>query len=197
MDDDRPKELTLGQFTASFVPAGLLLTGALLWPEMSRELDLNRTRYTIWVTTFLLIPALALYPFRSISPVIGNTAHLYWSCAYVAYVIHATWAVFIIFDGVADTFRQQGTLIASVNFFLTGLWTLDVLVLWLVRSPGRPLIWFRLATRGFTFVVFAGTLLFLREGMVRWLGAIFTAVVLGAAVVRLLTAKRGPAAAPA
>lgn len=191
MSTNRPKGVTLGQFAVSFVPAGLLLVAALLWPEMTRELDLNRTRYTIWLTTLLLIPALTLYPFRSASGPTANLADLFWTWTYAVYLVHAFWAVFVIFDGIADSFRQQGTAIAGVNFFLTGLWTLDVALLWLGWSPG----WFRVAARLFTFLVFAVTLLFLREGAVWWLGAAFAAAVVAALTIRLFATTRSVAAA--
>ena len=67
-----PQDVTLGQFTAAFVPWGLLVVGALLWPELTQSLDLNRTKATIWATTILLIPALTLYPFRSASTRTAN-----------------------------------------------------------------------------------------------------------------------------
>lgn len=197
MNANRPSNVTLGQFTISFVPAGLLIIAALLIPEGTRELEINRTRYTIWSTTLLLAPALVLYLFRSVSQAVANLAHIYWCFAWVIYLIHAAWAVILVFDGVTDTFRQQGLLIAGINFFLTGLWTLDVLLVWWVHSPSRQLILFRLVTRCFVFLVFAVTMLFLREGPVWWLGVAFTTVVLASFVLRLLATNREPATATA
>ena len=100
----------------------------------------------------------------------ANLAHLFWLFAWLAFLVHAYWAVFIIFDGVADTFRQRGTFIAGVNFFLVGLWTLDVLLLWTLRRPPDWLRKMQLATRTFAFVVFAITLVALRGGAVAYSG---------------------------
>lgn len=186
---DRLVAITLGQWTITFVPAAGLLIAALAVPELTRELDLNRTRWTIWAATLLLLPSLALYPFRSAAPAVANLTFLYWIFAWVVFLVHARWAVFVVFDGVADTFRQQGTLIAGVNFLLTALWTADVALLW-VRTPHPWLLWSRLGVRAFAFLVFAVTLLFLRQGAVWWLGLAFAAAVIGALVVRWIAAER-------
>ncbi|HET9538948.1 MAG TPA: hypothetical protein VFP43_26970 [Mesorhizobium sp.] len=126
-------------------------------PELGPALDLGRTKLTIWATTFLLAPALALYLFRSADRRIANLAHLFWLFAWPAFLVHACWAVFVIFDGVADTFRKIGIPISSVNFFLVGIWTLDVLLLWTLRRPPGWLWKAQLGTRVFAFLVFAIT----------------------------------------
>jgi|GEM_PF-2479616 len=195
MHENTPAEITLTQFAAGFVPAGLMLTASLLVPELERDLNLGRTRYTIWVTTILLAPTLAAYPFRTLSRTVANFTHLAWTWAWCAFMTHAYWAVFVYFDGPADTVRQMGVPISSVNGLLTALWTADVVLLWCVRRPGDMLVRTRAAVRIFTFLVFAVTLLFLREGLVFWLGVAFTAVVLGAIFVRWLVHTGEPAAA--
>jgi hypothetical protein len=185
-----PADITLPQFTAAFVAFGLLAVLALLWPEFTQALDLNRTKATIWATTLLLIPALVLYPFHTLSARIANLAHLFWTFAYLMFLLHAYWAVFVIFDGVADTFRQMGPLIASVNFLLLAWWGLDVLLLWTARSQTPRAARFQWATRVFTFLVFAITLIALRGGSVRALGIVFAALVVVALAVRLWARDR-------
>ena len=185
-----PADITLPQFTAAFVAFGLLAVLALLWPEFTQALDLNRTKATIWATTLLLIPALVLYPFHTLSARIANLAHLLWTFAYLMFLLHAYWAVFVIFDGVADTFRQMGPLIASVNFLLLIWWGLDVLLLWTARSQTPRAARFQWATRVFTFLVFAITLIALRGGSVRALGIVFAALVVVALAVRLWARDR-------
>src|SRR4051812_5813759 len=113
---ERPEDVTLPQFTAVFAPAAAVLVWALIWPELGAALDLGRTRLTIWATTFLLGPALALYLFRSAGRRVANLAHLSWTFAWAVFLVHAWWATFIIFDGPADTFAKMGSLIAGVNF---------------------------------------------------------------------------------
>jgi hypothetical protein len=185
-----PYGITLGQFTAAFVPFGVLAVGALLWPELTQALDLNRTKASIWTTAILLIPALVLYPFRTVSQRVANLSHLYWTFAYFMFLIHAYWAVFVIFDGIADTFKQMGRLIAGVNFLLVIWWGLDVLLLWIVRGTLRHTAKFQLSTRVFTFLVFAITLVALRGGSVRILGIVFVACVVLALLVRLWVGDR-------
>ena len=185
-----PADITLPQFTAAFVAFGVLAVLAMLWPELTQALDLNRTKATIWATTLLLIPALVLYPFHTLSARIANLAHLFWTFAYLMFLLHAYWAVFVIFDGVADTFRQMGPLIASVNFLLPVWWGLDVLLLWTARSQTPRAARFQWATRVFTFLVFAITLIALRGGSVRALGIVFAALVVVALAVRLWARDR-------
>ncbi len=185
-----PADITLPQFTAAFVPFGILALFALLWPETTQALDLGRTKATIWATSILLTIALVLYPFRTASAWVANLAHLYWTFAYFVFLLHAYWAVFVIFDGIADTFRQMGTLIAGVNFLLVIWWGLDVLLLWAVRSDSPRMARFQWGTRVFTFLVFAITLTALRGGSVRALGIVFVASVVLALVVRLWARDR-------
>lgn len=199
MIPDRPAGITLPQFTTAFAPFGLLLAWALLAPELGPALELGRTKLTIWATSVLLLPALVLYLFRSVGQGVANLAHLFWTVAYLAFLVHAWWATFIVFDGVADTFRKMGTLIAGGNFLLTILWGIDVALLWAWRRPPHWLRRPQLAVRIATFLVFSGTLLLLRGGPVRILGIVFTAAVLIAlllrfwAHVRLEPAQTNPA----
>lgn len=180
-----PSGITLPQFTAVFVPFGVLAVFALMWPETTHALELNRTKATIWTTTILLMPALVLYQFQTVSARIANLAHLFWSFAYIMFLLHAYWAVFVIFDGVADTFTQMGRLIAGVNFLLVIWWGLDVLLLWTARSASPRMARFQRSGRVFTFFVFAVTLVALRGGSVRALGILFVASVVLALLIRL------------
>jgi processive rubber oxygenase RoxA-like protein len=58
-----------------------------LWPETTHALDLNQTKAAIWAASILLIPALSLYPFEAASTRVSNLAHLYWSFAYLAFLL--------------------------------------------------------------------------------------------------------------
>jgi hypothetical protein len=179
-----PSGVTLGQFTAAFVPFGLLLSVALLWPETTQALDLYRTKATILAASALLIPAFALYPFAGMSPRVANLAHLFWSFAYLTFLVHAGWAVFIVFHGVTDTFKQMGTLIAGMNFLLLIWWGIEVVLLWTVRNPSHGFAVFQWATRVFVFLVFAVTLLFLRATPpARLLGIVLVVATLAALII--------------
>jgi hypothetical protein len=185
-----PQEITLGQFTPVFVSWGLLAVGALMWPELTQSLDLNRTKATIWATSILLIPALTLYPFRSVSRRTANLAHLYWTVAYLMFLLHAYWAIFVTFHGVRDTFAQMGIAIAGMNFLLLGWWGLDVVLLWTVPSYSPRMDRFQRTTRVFTFLVFALTLIVLRGGPARVLGYVFVGAVALALAVRFWARDR-------
>lgn len=188
------KDITLGQFTAVFVPAVVLLVWALMKPELGGDLDMGRTKLTIWATTILLIPALALYLFRELGPAVTNLAHLFWIAALAVFLAHAWWAIYVIFDGVADTFLRQGILIAGVNFLLLGLWVLDVLILLLVPARHQVPALQKLV-RLLAFAVFAVTLVALRDGAVQLLGFVFVGGLTAAAVVRILVRSRTTLAA--
>jgi len=191
MKPSAPTGITLLQFSAAFVPFGVLLTAALLWPETTQALDLDRTKATIWAASILLIPAFMLYPFENLSIRVSNLAHLYWSFAYLIFLVHAGWAVFIIFHGVADTFKQMGPLIAGMNFLLVIWWGIEVLLLWTVRHLTHGFAVFQLATRIFVFLVFALTLLVLRgSGPVLILGIVFVAATLAALAIRFWAGDR-------
>lgn len=191
MDPERPVGITLGQFTLAFMSFAAVLVWALLQPELGPALDFGRTKLTIWATTFLLAPALVLYLFRSADQRVANLAHLFWLFAWLAFLVHAYWAVFVIFDGVADTFQKMGIPISSVNFFLVGMWTLDVLLLWTLRRPPGWLWKAQLGTRVFALLVFAITLVALRGGPVRMLGIAFVATVVAALLLRAWSHVRG------
>ncbi|VTR95804.1 unnamed protein product [Gemmata massiliana] len=197
MNPDRPEHVTLIPFAAAFVPFAVLVSAALVVPEFGRELDLGRTRLTIWATTILLLPAVVLYPFRSVGRTTANLAHLYWTVALAAYLFHVWWAVAVVFDGITETVRGQGTLIAGVNFFLTGVWGIDAALLWAVPRPGPILVGTRLVARVFIFLVFAYTLLVLRGGAAQVLGAVFTVLAVVALTARMLAHSPAPEPAPA
>jgi hypothetical protein len=185
-------DITLPQFTLAFVAFGVLTIVALLWPETTLDnLALDRTKATIWATSIMLIPALVLFPYRSLSQRVANLAHLFWAFAYLLFLIHTYCAVFIIFDGVRDTFRQMGMPIASVNFLLVLWWGLDVLILWTAHGTTRSANLFQIATRVFAFLVFAITLIVSPGGPARTLGIVFTVLIALAVAVRFWARERG------
>lgn len=190
MDPLRPNQVTLLQFSAVFIPFGLLLVFAMLWPEVTGALQLNRTKATIWCTSLILIPALALAPFRSASQPTTNLAVLFGLFAYLLFLVHAYLAVLIIFDGIADTWAQMGPLIAGTNFALVILWGLDLVLILSVSYPPRWLVIAHAAVQVFVFLVFAITLIALRGGPVRGLGIVFTAALIASSGIRLLVRTR-------
>ena len=185
MSHDKPTSLTLAQITLVNVATGVLIIWTMIAPELGGSLEMGRTKLTIWATTFLLIPAIGLWLFRTADQPVANLAYLFWTGAWVLFVLHAYWAIFIIFDGIADTFVQQGTLIAGGNFLLLGVWTLDVLMIWLLPSRMQS-YWFQLGARLLAFLIFALTLVVLRGGAIQILGFVFTGTLVVAALVRAI-----------
>ncbi|WP_299821101.1 hypothetical protein [uncultured Roseibium sp.] len=185
MNHDKPKAVTLAQFTAMSVPTTLLILWTMFAPELGGALELGRTKLTIWATTFLLVPALAFWLFRTTNRAIANLGYLFWTAAWVVFLLHAYWAIFIIFDGIADTFVQQGTLIAGGNFFLLAVWTLDVAMIWLLPARFQS-YWVQLVARLLAFLIFALTLVALRGGSIQILGFVFTGILVAGALVRAI-----------
>jgi hypothetical protein len=211
---------SLPELTLSFVPFGLLLCAALLVPELltpggtpnlhwldrALEIDnpnarpvptgtamlpLYRAILAIWLSTLLMIPALCLYALPARSAAQRRYALLFWTFSYLAYLVHFYYTAFVIFGGVEGTFAHMRPWIAGTNFFLTGWWTLDVLLGWLV---GAHRAWVRVeqtAARTFIFLVYVVTDLFLRPTFVRYLGIALVVSVVLSLLVRL---GRGAAA---
>jgi hypothetical protein len=205
---------TLAQWVLTFVPFSALLVAALLVPEVltpggtpdlhwldhAVQLDnpaarpvppdtpllaVLRAVFCIWLSTALLIPAACLYILRGDSDGRRRYALLFWTFAYLAYLVHFYYTVFIIFHGIAGTFANMRWWVAGTNFLLTGWWTVDVLIAWSVDPDRKWVRWERGLALAFIVLVFVVTDLFLRPTMVRYLGAALAAAVLVCIFVRL------------
>jgi hypothetical protein len=155
-------QISLGQFVLVYTVFALLISAALLAPEMSPNPDRYRTIYTIWSTFILLAPAFCLYLFSSLNNAIRGYWRLFWTFSYLAYLFHFYWAVFVIFGGIAETFTGQGPLIASVNFVLTLWWGIDVVLSWTITNEPTWLRIERALVHVFVLLVFVITALLLR-----------------------------------
>jgi hypothetical protein len=189
-------------FANAFIPFGLMLAAALVVPEATEDLTYHRIVYTIWASTVLLIPAMSMYALPPPADGRRPLARWLWTFSYLAYLVHFYYAVWVHFAGPLDVllggFQHPG--LAVVNYVLTVWWGLDVLLLWAVAPPGPK--WFRIeraAVCVFLYVVFVGTEVWLKSGVVRVLGAVLAAAVpvslLGRAFdpARVATAGAGPA----
>jgi hypothetical protein len=188
MATSSPRGITLGQFTTVFVPTGLLLVFALITPELGGDLNVGRTRLTMWPAILLLMPALGLYLFWDRSQTVANLAHLFWTAALAAFVVHVYWGGFVFYHGIADVFHNQGPALAGVNFTLLGLWVLDAMVLWFAPEHRYGTILHN-GVRIFAFVFFTLDLLIGRSGAAHALGFFFVGVLLAAGLVRLATTR--------
>ena len=170
--EDRPRA-TLTQFTTVYVLTGFGIVAAMLAAEVTDNLLLYRLKYSIWLPTALLIPALFLYTVRADSQA-GRAYHrLFWTGALAAYLVHFYLAVFVYFDGLLGALEGQGMLIAGMNYVITVVWALDVLVLWLVADPMPAIVrlW-RLVATAIVFAGFVVATVVLKEGVVSVLGTL-------------------------
>lgn len=207
------RSIFLREWTLAFVPFGLLLSLALLLPELltpggipnfhfldeplglddpaARDvppgtlcITLYRAILCIWLSVLLLIPAVSLYVARGNSAALQHYALLFWTCSWLAYLAHFWFTAFVIFGGVAGTFEHMRPAIAGTNFALTAWWTFDVIIAWCVSQQH---LWVRVERAGahvFVFGVYVVTTLFLRPTFVRYLGIALVACTLLALLVR-------------
>ena len=180
------RTITLEQFTMAFVPFALLLAAALLGAETSLDLMHERMIYSIWATMPLMIVALCLFILPQRSEPRRNVWLLFWTFAYLLYMVHFYYAVVVHYHAsVAEVFREQGIRIAGSNFLDTFWWGLDVILAWVVSSDPK---WIRVERAllniylPLTFFV-ASVVIF--KGFVNVLGYAMTAAILICLVMRV------------
>lgn len=178
--------ITLGQFTATFVPFSLLLSAALMGAEVSQTLVLTRVHTSSWVSLAFFTVAFCLYIWPGDSPRRRSWWLLAWTFALLAYLVHFGYSFFGVHHGsLKDIWQSQRPLIASSNFLVTLWWTADVVHGWL-RREGRWRAIPRTLLHVLAFITFVVSSLVLFGGPVRFLGAAMTAAVAVALGARLL-----------
>jgi hypothetical protein len=161
-------------FSTAFILFAVMLAAALVVPEVTEDLTYHRIVYTIWAATVLLIPAMCLFALRPPADGLRAAARWLWTFSYLTYLVHFYYAVWVHFAGPLDVLHGgfEHPALAVVNYVLTLWWGLDVVLLWAIRPPGPT--WFRLERASvcvFLYVVFVGTEVWLKSGVVRVLGA--------------------------
>ncbi len=176
--DSAPYRITLADFTIPFVLFGVLLGVALMAAETQMDLGMSRTIYTIWVTAALVTPALCAFALPGNSDRIRNAWLLFWTFSFFAYLVHAGYAFFSVYQGSTQEFLAgQGTPAAIVNVVFTLWWALDVLLAWFYRSDSR---WLRIERVGghiFIGLTFIVSTVFLKHGFINVIGIVLTASV--------------------
>ncbi|MEO6924628.1 MAG: hypothetical protein ABI142_12445 [Bryocella sp.] len=193
-----PRNITLGQFTAAFVPFGLLFVAAMMAAETSLDLNFQRLIYSVWATMPLMTVALCLFILPKRTPARSNYWLLFWTFAFLLYMVHFYYSVMVHYHGsITEVFQQQGMRIAGSNFLDTIWWGLDVVLAWTIT---RDVKWVRIergllnAYLPLTFFV-ASVVIF--KGFVNVLGYAMTVVVLISLAVRVRAwwiARQSPAA---
>jgi len=158
---------------------------------------------SILVTVLLLTPALGFHIFsRSNAP---NTYwRAFWTVAYLAFLVHISWAVFgtcggdwnVVFHSKVATpqFPECTIEQPGPDLFLGAWWGLDVLLAWIVSDNIKWVRVQRGAVHILAFVMFFGaTVLAAKAGIAaRLLGIVMALVVLGCAVLRLILRENDP-----
>jgi hypothetical protein len=155
---------------------------ALLGPLASDDLVYNRTRFTIWATLLLAIPAVVRFILAIGRTPPGRAWRAWWTAALGGYLIHLWYGFGVMFAGdLAATFEAQGTVVAAGNFLLAALWLASVAIAW----SGRPAVWLHsVATLLFCVSAVASTLVFGRPPS-PWFGAALAMGIVAAAGGRL------------
>ena len=187
--------ITLGEFTAAFVPFALLLGAALLAAEATLDLGFYRTVYTIWATTALVTPALCAFALPGQSAHKRNIWLLFWTFSLIAYLVHAAYAVFSVYQGSFREFLAgQGTFPAIINVIFTIWWALDVYLAWFHTSDAHWVRIERVVGHWFIGLTFFMSTVFLRHGFINVIGTASTLSVLICLMIRFDARRRASAA---
>lgn len=143
--------------------------------------------YTIWLATVFVIGAYWIALIGPSGPWWRNLRRLLWTAACAAYLVHFYVAVVFAFGGsIERVYARQGSLVATYNFAITLVWTLDVAFL-----TWRPLRKLRLAVHiGVHIAVAVGFLtaeLLFKRGFVFWLGCMLAGVLAIGLIATLIT----------
>jgi hypothetical protein len=183
MTTDSPHDITLGQFTAVFVPSGLLLAWALFAPEFGGDLEVTRTRLTMWAVIFLVLPSLVLYLFRRVSQRTANISHLLWTAALAIFLIHIYCGMFYYYGTVGVTFRGQGAAIFIPNVTMLVVWIIDAMLLWLAYESHAGTLFHNIVRIAFA-ILFSLDMIVGRIGAPQILGFVFAGVLVIAVLAR-------------
>jgi hypothetical protein len=175
------------ELAVTVLPTGIFLAAALVEPAWTSDPTMHRIINTIWLATILLIPALCLYALPRAGNARRRYAILFYTCAYVAYMAHFYYAVFVHFRGIQGTFEGMRKPIATTNFILTAWWTIDLLIAWFAPAAAKVVRFERFAAMTFLYLVFVVTELFLRPTAIKYLGFIMAVLVPLCLVSRLRT----------
>lgn len=160
----------LQRFAVVYFLFAIAASMVLLIPEGTEDPTHWRIIFSIWATTLFLIPTVIFFFFSDVSRRIREYWYYFATSAFLLYLIHFFYAVVVHFDGLRGTFRGQGYLIATGNFLLTLIWSIDLLMMWTVsridyRSWNRHL--YSLLVVVVAFLFFS---IIRNDGVVRWIG---------------------------
>ena len=161
-----------------------------------RNADYFNTINAIAVTIALLIPAIGAFVLRRPGGP-GPVWLLFWTAAYIAFVIHLYYGVFKVLGGISWVFHDTQTPPRVTNpignSITTIWWTADVILAWVVTYRPR---WVQIERGVLHAVIFvsalASSIVLSSNGYVRTLGVILVLVVLCCATYRLVVYPLDP-----
>lgn len=184
----------LTEFTLAFVPFGLLLGAALLAAETTMDLGFYRTVYTIWATAALVTPALCAFALPGESAVRRAVWLLFWSFAFIAYLVHLGYAVFSVYHGsVREFLAGQGVFASVNNVIFTLWWGVDLFLAWFHRSAAPWVQKQRIAAHVYIGGTFFASTVILKHGFVNVIGIAMTAAILLCLAIRFDAWRRSGA----
>jgi hypothetical protein len=196
------RNITLTQFTATFVPFALLLSAAMMVPEAPQILDHHRafyniealtyyrTIYSIWLTMAFLIPAEVLFFFPGDSQQKRNYWLLCWTFGFFAFAVHFYYTIGVIFHGsLREVYARQGVVIATSNLVDFVWWGFDLVLAWFVKSEAKWIRVQRILAHIYIPLTFFISAVVIKRGFVRGLGILMTVAILASVAVRLVRRK--------
>lgn len=170
--------ITLPEFTLSFVPFALLLSAALLAPETKMDLGFYRTVYTIWATTALVTPALCAFMLPGDSQSKQNIWILFWTFAFIAYLVHVYYAIFYVYHGsLHEILAGQGRFAALNNLIFTVWWAFDLVLAWLYSGNAKWVWNQRVAAHVYIGLTFFLSTVILKHGFINVIGITMTGAI--------------------
>jgi hypothetical protein len=195
MDTNEKYQITLTDFTLSFVPFGLLLGAALLAAEATMDLGFYRTVYTIWATAALVAPALCAFVLPGNSQRKQNIWILFWTFSFIVYLVHMGYAIFSVYHGSMKEFLAgQGVFAAINNVIFTAWWALDVYLAWFRNSNVRWIRIQRIAAHWYIGLTFFASTVILKHGFINVIGSAMAAALLVCFLIRFDAKRRAPIA---
>ena len=179
MEMTRAREnISLAEWTHTYVPFGILITLALMAAEMAQNLVHQRMVYSIWVALLFLIPAICLYLLPGVSSRKIHYWLLFWTFSFASYFVYFYYSVFVFYGSIGAVYEGQGALIASSNFLVTLWWMFDLLLAWFSSSESK---WIRIQRTGahiyITLTFFMSSVILVGGPVSRALGMILAASV--------------------
>jgi hypothetical protein len=210
------RPVTSPQLALTFVSSGLGLVAAMLLAELTQDLRLFRTIYSLRVSMLLAMPALALFLFRDRSPAVQNLWRLFWTLSFLAYAVHLGYAWFGVFGSQLETAnlhrdhyhldpskestildlveQHLGVAVAYSNFAVTLLWLVDVVLSWITRGARGFVAFLHAATWLYVLGSYlVASIVFFKNPTSYALGWSMIVVVAIALLVRLFSSRPGSA----